>query len=324
VSPSNLPSPSLPDPGTAVAIAVAVIVVLLALFLLWSVVGATMEFVLLAGLCDRDVRIRRPFRANLRRGLRLLGFRLAVGVGSLLLIGLPVALVIGLGIGLSPALLLLVIPLFSLLLVVALLGSVVLGLTTDFVVPAMFVEDRGVLDGWRRIWPVVRDQPKQTVAFVVVKFVLGIVVSLAVSVAVLLTALVVVIPFALVGGGLVLALSAAGVGGAVPVAIAGLLAIPLVLVLIVAALSLQVPAIVFVRYYSLSVLAMLDSELDPAGLDPSNGGTGPGGHDDGEGTEHDATDPMSDHDDDAPPRSTACYCSPSCRRSVVSISGWRA
>jgi hypothetical protein len=346
-APSDLPSPTLPDPGAAVAVAAAVAVVLVAVVVVWSVVGAVMEFVLVAGLRDREVRIRRPFRAHFRRGLRLFGFRLAVGLGSLLVVALPVALVITLGVGLSPVLLVLLLPLLVLFGVVALLGSLVLGLTTDFVVPTMLTEDVGVLDGWRRVWPVVREQWKQTAVYLVAKFALGIGVGIAVSLAVLLAALVVAVPFAVVGGGLFLALSAAGAGAGVWVAV-GLVAALFVLVMIVVGLLIQVPALTFVRYYSLSVLGLFDPDLDLVGVDrPGDGdgdengdGNGDGdenGDGNGDGDENGDADDLDSADggrngdaDDldsgvaGSPGSTGGYRSPSCRRSVVSISGWRA
>jgi hypothetical protein len=328
-APSDLPSPSLSDPGAAVAVAVTVVVVLVGLALVWSVVGAVMEFVLVAGLRDREVRIRRPFRAHFRRGLRLFGFRLAVGLGSLLVVALPVVLVIALGVGLSPALLVLLLPLLVLFGVVALLGSVVLGLTTDFVVPTMLTEDVGVLDGWRRVWPVVREQWKQTGVYLVAKFALGIGVGIAVSLAVLLAALVVAVPFAVVGGGLFLALSAAGAGAGVWIAV-GLLVALFVLVMIVLGLLIQVPALTFVRYYSLSVLGLFDPDLDLVGVDRPGDGDGDE-NEDGDGAENGDADGSDTDvaDDPAPgvaesPGSTDSYRSPSCRRSVVSISGWRA
>ncbi|WP_248896727.1 DUF7544 domain-containing protein [Haloplanus halobius] len=263
--PSGMPSPSLPD-GSVAAILIAVVGLLLALVLLWSVVGAVMEFVLITGLRDREIAIRRPFRANLRRGLRLFGFRLAVGLGSLLVIGIPLVAVFVLGLGLSPILLVLVVPLMLVFGLVALVAQVALGLTTDFVVPAMLTERSGVLDGWRRLWPTLREEWKQVGVYLLVKFAVGIAVSLAVSLVALLAALVVAIPFAVVGGGLFLALSAAG-ASAIGWVVVGLLVALFVLVMIVVSLLVQVPALTFVRYYSLSVLGMLVPELDLVGVE---------------------------------------------------------
>jgi hypothetical protein len=323
--PSDVPAPSMPEVGTAVAIVAGIVLLIVLLALVWSLVGAIMEFVLIVGLRDREVSIREPFGANVRPGLRLFGFRLAVGLVSLLVIGLPLLAVFGFGIGVSPAFLLLLVPLIVVFGVVALAGSVVLGLTTDFVVPTMLTESRGVLDGWRRLWPTLRAEWKQVGLYIVAKFVLGIAVSLAVSLVVLLAALIVAIPFVIVGGGLYLAASAAGASH-VGLIVAGVLVALFVLVMIVVGLIVQVPALTFVRYYSLSVLGMLVPELDLVGVErPDDGDTGSEGNGDddddtgSEGNGDDDDDTGSEGNGDAV--RTGAYRPSSCRRSVVSMSG---
>jgi hypothetical protein len=270
----DLPTQTAPELDGTVAVLIGVVAILLLLWLLWSAVGAVMEFVLVAGLRDREIRIREPLGDNLGRGLRLFGFKLAVGLGSLLLIAVPFAAVVGLGVGFSPFSLVLLVPLVVLFGLFSLGGSVVLGLTTDFVVPTMLVEDRGVLDSWRRLWPVVRAEWKQVAGYVIAKLVLGVVAGLAVTMIVLLIAVVTAIPLIIVGSGLFLATSAAGVGGAGGVVI-GLSVALFVLVMIAVGLLVQVPALTFVRYYSLSVLGMLVPEVDLVGVDrPENGSGG--------------------------------------------------
>ena len=334
--PSDVPAPSLPEIGSVAAVIAGVVALILLLALVWSLIGAVMEFVLIVGLRDREVSIRDPFGANLRPGLRLFGFRLAVGLVSLLVVGLPLLAVFGVGIGVSPAFLILLVPLIVVFGVVALAGSVVLGLTTDFVVPTMLTEGRGVVDGWRRLWPTLRAEWKQVALYVVAKFVLGIAVSLAVSLVVLLAALIVAIPFAIVGGALYLAASAAGASH-VGLVVAAVLVALFVLVMIVVGLIVQVPALTFVRYYSLSVLGMLVPELDLVGVErPDGDDTDDDDDDDGDdsGPAENGDDADDDDDDSGPAENgddtdddgddtlrTRPYRPSSCRRSVVSISG---
>ena len=331
--PSDVPAPSMPEVGTAVAIVAGIVLLIVLLALVWSLVGAIMEFVLIVGLRDREVAIREPFGANVRPGLRLFGFRLAVGLVSLLVIGLPLLAVFGFGIGVSPAFLALLLPLVIVFGVVALAGSVVLGLTTDFVVPTMLVERVGVLDGWRRLWPTLRAEWKQVGLYVVAKFVLGVAVSLAVSLVVLLAALIVAIPFAIVGALLYFAVHAAG-ATTVGLVIGGVLVALFVLVMIAVGLIVQVPALTFVRYYSLSVLGMLVPELDLVGVErPDEGGDGDDADegsddgddgDDGDDDGDDGDDGGDDGDDGDDALRTGAYPPSSWRRSVVSMSGCRA
>lgn len=330
-APPDMPAPSLPDVGTAVTIVAGIVLLIILLALVWSLIGAVMEFVLITGLRDREVSIRDPFSANVRPGLRLFGFRLGVGLLSLLVIGLPLLLVFGLGVGVSPAALVLLVPLIALFGIVALVSAVVLGLTTDFVVPTMLAEEVGVLDGWRRLWPTLRAEWKQVALYVVAKFVLGIAVSLAVSLVVLLAALIVGIPFAIVGAILYFAVHAVGLG-VVGWVLIGLLVLLFVLVMIVVGLIVQVPALTFVRYYSLSVLGMLEPDLDLVGVerpeegdddDDEDGDSAPSGDDDGDGPDDDSADERGSDDgsDGEDAVRTRSYRPSSWRRSVVSISG---
>ncbi|SDZ81665.1 hypothetical protein SAMN04488065_0535 [Haloplanus vescus] len=296
-APPNV-APSLPE-SSVLAIVVALVVLAVGLILLWNLVGAVMEFVLVAGLRDRDLSIRASFREHFRPGLRLFGFRILVGLVSLLLIAIPLIAVFGLGFSISAALFALVLPLMALFAIVGLVSSVALGLTTDFVVPTMLTENRGVLDGWRRIWPTLRAEWKQVGLYVVAKFVLGIAVSLAVSIAVLVAAIVLAIPFAIVGGILFFAASAAGVHAAGWVIVAVFIAL-FVAALFVISLLAQAPALAFVRYYSLSVLGLLDSDLDLVGVDDDgedgddDGGDGENGDDDSGGEDGDSENDASD------------------------------
>jgi hypothetical protein len=285
---SEMPTQSLSGLSSEVAAVVAILAVLLAFVLLWNLVGAVMEFVLVRGLRDRTVTIREPFGDSVGSGLRLFGFRIAVGLGTLLFFAVPLLLVVVGGLGLSAELFLLVIPLLAALFIIGLVTSVILGVTTDFVVPTMLTEGRGVLDGWRRLWPTLRAEWKQVLVYLVAKFVLGIAISIAVSIATVLVAIALAIPFVIVGGALYLAVSAVGVGHAV------LVVVPLValfvLALVVASLLIQAPALAFVRYYSLSVLGMLLPELDLVGVDR------PG--DDGDDDDGDGGPDAGDDDDD--------------------------
>ncbi|WP_435067145.1 DUF7544 domain-containing protein [Haloplanus sp. C73] len=295
-TPADVPAPSLPESST-LAILVGIVVLVVALVLLWSLVGAVMEFVLVTGLRDREISIREPFREHFGAGLRLFGFRIAVGLVGLLLIAIPLLAVFGVGMGVSAAFFLLVLPLIFLFALVALVSGVVNGLTTDFVVPAMLAEESGVIAGWRRVWPTLRAEWKQVGLYIVAKFVLGIGVSLAVSIVVLIAAIVLAIPLIIVGGLLYLAASAAGIhaaGWVIFLLFAALFAIALFIV----SLLVQVPALTFVRYYSLSVLGMLDSDLDLVGVDRPDEGGGSTDGDDGP-TDGDDGSPTADENDNS-------------------------
>lgn len=210
----------------------------------------------------------------------------------MLLVLIPILAVFGVGMGLSAAFFALILPLFLLFGLVALVSSVVLGLTTDFVVPTMLVENRGIIAGWRRVWPTLRAEWKQVGLYLLAKFVLAIAVSLAVSIIVLIAAVVLAIPLVIVGAILFFIASAAGIHSAGWVVFL-LFAALFFLALFVTSLLVQVPALTFIRYYSLSVLGILDSDLDLVGVDRADESD----EDDGEGADDGTGD---DDDDDGP------------------------
>jgi hypothetical protein len=256
--PTDVP---LPEGGVAAILAVG-----LALVLLWTAVGAVMEFVLVVALRDREVRLREPFRAHVGDGLRLFGFRLAVDLAGLLVVGVPFLAVIALGVSVSPLLAVFAVPLVLLAAVIAVVAAVVGRLTTDFVVPAMVADGTGVLDGWRRLWATLRAEWQQVALYVVARFVVGIAASLVTWVVTLGVALAVAVPFALLGAAAVVA----GAGTAAVLVVVFCYA----LVVFVGLQFVQVPVLVFVRYYTLAVLGLLDADLDFVGVTPPDGDQG--------------------------------------------------
>ncbi len=240
----------------------AVVGSILLLALAFALVSAIMEFVLIESLRTERVRIRRYWSGRWRQGVRLFGFRIVLGVlgigVSVLLIGLvalPAILDPGMA-GVSIALALVLLPV---LLVLAVLVAVIDGFTTAFVVPIMILDDSGVLDGWRRLWPTITDQWKQYLAYAVGVFVLAIAAGIVVSLVVALLAFVLLLPFGLLAAVGVFILTVAE-----PVGI-GLLVLTVVLfalsVLAVAAVA-QVPVVAYLRYYALLILGDIEAEFD--------------------------------------------------------------
>ncbi len=236
--------------------------------LLFLFVGSVMEFVLIEALREEAVTVRASWRRRWRQGLRLFGFRLALGLfvlGSVaVLAGLylvPVVVETGPATGpTSPAP-----PVFALLLllpvlfVLGLLVGLVNGFTTAFVVPIMVLEGGGVLDGWRRLWPTVTAQPWQYLAYALVAFVLGIAGGVLVAFLVGFAAVLLLIPFGvlgLLGYALYVTVPPAGVAA---LAVVGLLFALSTLAVVAFA---RVPVVTYLRYYALLVLGDVDEDLD--------------------------------------------------------------
>jgi len=238
----------------------AVVGAILLIALVFGFVGAVMEFVFVESLRNERVSIRAYWSERWRQGARLFGFRLGVGLLSLLLTGgVLVAgfwpLLAGNG-GLS-----LVAVAISVLIVIAL--AVVFGLlngfTTQFVVPVMIAEDRPVLAAWRRFWPTMTGQWKEYLAYAFMRFVLQIAAGILVGVVTVVVAIAVAIPLGvvgLVGFGMV---SLSEIAGGAVIALAVVL---FVLALLVLSLVVAVPVQTFLRYYALLMLGDTNDAFD--------------------------------------------------------------
>ena len=266
------PAPGGPDitpelTPELLALILGIAAVGIAAFLLYSVVGATMEFAFVAALRDEEVRLRRSVRRYWRRGLRLFGFRLGVWVVTITAVA---AVVLGAGAALGGwpptgwsdgtilAVVFIAIPVVGL---AALVLGVLLGFTTVFVVPVMIAEDRGVLSGWRRFWGTLSAEPVEFVAYLVLSVLLGIGVSIAVGFLLLLLLIALAVPFLVVGAPIALALAAAG-GGAAVGAVILVLVLLYGLLVFVGVLLIQVPFQTFLRYYALFVLGDAEPDFD--------------------------------------------------------------
>jgi hypothetical protein len=250
--------PTLPAlaPERLTALAAGALVVLVAALVGYALVGAVMEFVLVEGVRTRRLTLRRTTRQFLGPGLRLFAFRTAVVAVLAASVALPALVVVGvLSVSLSGALL---VPVVGLVVAATwAVGVLCLRLTTDFVVPTMLAEGRTVLSAWRRFLSVALPAWREVALYLVVRLVLGVAATLLVGLAVGLVALVVAIPFALLGS---LVVSTVGLQGSGLVAVA-LLATVFVPTVVAAAVVVQVPVVVYLRSYGLVFLGRLDDRL---------------------------------------------------------------
>ena len=218
-----------------------------------------MEFVFIESLRSGEVSIRRYWNRRWGQGLRLFGFRLAIGLPFLLLVvGWLALLLVPLLTGnAAPGIAAFVIGI-PLIFLAALVYGVIDGFTTAFVVPLMIQNDSGVLAAWGRLWSSVKAEWKEYLAYALVAFGLGIVAAFLLSIVVGIGAVIVAIPFAILGGITYLALSFSTAG----LVIIGVLAAVFVVALIVLAALAQVPVLAYLRYYALLVLGDIEPDFD--------------------------------------------------------------
>ncbi|MDB9251038.1 DUF7544 domain-containing protein [Halorubrum ezzemoulense] len=258
VSPGEIPSGL---PVELLTLAAAVVAVGLLLLGLFGLVGAVMEFVLIESLRTGEVSLRRHWRRRWRQGIRLFGFRVAIGLPMLALFGgwvalLAVPVLTGRDPARSATAFLVGLPVLAL---VSAGYALVSGFTTAFVVPLMIQSDSGVVAAWRRLWPSVRAAWKQYLAYVAVAFLLTVATGVVVSIAVALVAFALLVPVLVA-----VAIVHATVSVTSPLGLA--LLVPLavlfgVALLVVGTLS-QVPVVTYLRYYALLVLGDIEESFD--------------------------------------------------------------
>ncbi len=248
-------------PSDLIALAILLAVAGIALGIVLAAVGAVMEFVLIEALRRETVEIRRSFARRWRQGLRLFGFNVGLGIVSALVVGVLVSValapvLVADSLALTAVALVVVVPV---VLAVAILAAAAFGFTSAFVVPTMVVEDCGVLDGWRRFWPVLRREYKEYLGFALVYVALLIVVGIATGIAVGVGAVLLGLPFGIVA---VIGTSLLGAGSTPGIALLVVVG-GLWLISVIALFAfVQVPVVTFLRYYSLFLLGDTEESLD--------------------------------------------------------------
>lgn len=257
--PTNMPD-VVPSPDQLLGLVILVAVVAAILGLAFAIIGAIMQFVLVDSVVAREVHLRQYFSDRVGSGLRLFGFQIVIGlVVAAIIAAFVVPLVLSGGQGPAVWLIVLAIPVF---LILALVAGLTMLLTTDFVVPVMVGRDVGVLDGWRAFWPTLRSNLAQVALYVVVRWVLAIGLAIAVGFA---AGIIGVVFLVIVG--IPVGIGVVATGGFTPlvVALAVLIGIPALLAFLLATAFVQAPVQTYFRYYALLVLADLNPDFDLLG-----------------------------------------------------------
>ena len=262
--PEQIPAEEIPVilPTEMATAIVAVVAAAVALGIVFTIVGAIMEFVFIESLRTGTVSIRRYWSQRWRQGLRLFGFRIAIGLPMLAIgLGWMALFLLPLFSGIADPIVPIGVFLLGLpvLFVVGLLYALVSAFTTVFVVPIMIKNDCGVLAGWRPLWGSIKREPKQYLAYAVIGFLLTIAAGILVSVLVGIGAIALLIPFGVLAALTYVTVSLSSMLGVAVIASLGV--VFLVAVLTLWAL-IQVPVVAYLRYYALLVLGDIEPSLD--------------------------------------------------------------
>ena len=253
------------DPMLLAALIAVLVITGVIFFVVMTYISSVMRFVLFDSVLTKQCRIGAGWSRRQGPGwhyfLWQIGYMFFVFGALIILIGIPVAFAFGMGwfhdarSHLAP-LILGGIALFFVAMIVFVAAAVVHVLTKDFVVPQMALEDVGIIDGWRRLLPMLRAEKGGYAAYVLMKIVLAIVAGIATGIASFILILVIMIPAAAVGVAAVLGGKTAGLTWNVFTITAAVVAGCVLFAVIMFLVSLiSVPVIVFFPAYAIYFFA---------------------------------------------------------------------
>lgn len=280
--PGGAPSTGIPgslgiDPALLAALGAllgAIIVAALAIGIILMYVGSVMRFVLFDSILARECNIRWTWSRRLGAGWRYFLWKLSyflLAIASFaVLVGVPVALAFAKGWLKEPkehlpALVSGGIILFLVFFIFFVFTAVILVLTKDFVIPQMALENVGTMEGWRRLWPMIKAEKGAYAAYVVMKIVLAIVAAMLIGIATVVLGLIIAIPSMGLGILAVLTGKTAGLTwNAHTIALAAVIGCILLAVFLYLVSLISVPAIVFFPAYSMHFFAARYPRLSAA------------------------------------------------------------
>jgi len=185
------------------ALVAVVVVAALVIGTILMYISSVMRFILFDSVLARDCRIRAGWERRQGPGWRYFTWKLLYGiatfVGLMVLIGIPAAFAFASGWFREPKqhLLPLVlggVVLFFVVMMFALITGVIFVLTKDFVVPQMALEEIGVMEGWRRLRPMIQAEKGAYGGYIGMKIVMAIGAGIMVAIATLILGFIIAVP----------------------------------------------------------------------------------------------------------------------------------
>ena len=253
------------DHALLIAFIAAAVVAASAIGIILLYIGSVMRFVLFDSILARECHIRQSWSRRMTPGWRYFVWRLAYcvlsGLGIAIVIGIPVTLAYNAGWFHEPkAHLPVIVPvgiiLLFLLFAFGLATAVIFLLTKDFVVPQMALEDIDTMEGWRRLWPMIKAETGAYAGYIGMKIVLAIIASIIIGIATLLIGVFFVVPT--VGLSILAIITGKSAGmtwNPYTVALAAVIGCILLGVFLYLVALISVPALVFFPAYSLYFFA---------------------------------------------------------------------
>jgi hypothetical protein len=191
------------DPALLAGLIAVLVVAGLVLGIILMYISSVMRFILFDSVVAKECHIREGWNRRQGPGLRYflwkLLYLLITLAGIVVLVGIPAAFAFTAGWlkepkeHMAPLVLGGILVFFALVIFVFGLALVFV-LTKDFVVPQMALEDIGVMEGWRRLWSMIKAEKGGYAAYIGMKIVMAIGAGIMVGIATLILGLIIAIP----------------------------------------------------------------------------------------------------------------------------------
>ena len=253
------------DPMLYAGLIAVLLVAGFVLGILLMYISSVMRFILFDSVLAKECHIREGWSRRQAQGWRYFVWKLLYALVTfgvlIVLAGIPLGFAFAVGWLSDPKqhvvpLVLGGIVLFFAVTIFVIVTAVIYVLTKDFVVPQMALEQIGAMEGWSRLWPMMKAEKSGYAGYVGMKVVLAIVVGIIFGIVGLILALIIFIPGAGIVIAAVMAGKAAGLGWTVYTITMAVVAACLVLAVFLFVMSLiSVPLIVFFPAYSIYFFA---------------------------------------------------------------------
>jgi len=166
-------------------------------------IGSVMRFVLFDSILAKECRIRQGWNSRQGPGWKYFLWKLlylfVTIAGVTMLVGIPAAFAFAVGWLRAPKehvlpLVLGGIVLFFVFLIFVVAVSVIFVLTKDFVVPQMALENIDAIEGWHRLWPMIKADMGGYAGYIGMKIVMAIGAGIVVGIATVMLGLIIAIP----------------------------------------------------------------------------------------------------------------------------------
>lgn len=207
------------NPAFLAGLIAILVVVALVLGILFLYVSSVMRFVLFDSVVAKNCEIRKGWGRRQGPGLRLFVWQILLTLGFfagvVILIGIPAAFAFAVGWLKEPREHMLPLVLGGVLLLMVFFAGIVAFavvhvMTKDFVVPLMALENVSALEGWRRLWPMLKSEKGGYAGYIGLKIVMALGAAVVVGIVSGIVILILLIPVGGVGVLVALAGKAAG------------------------------------------------------------------------------------------------------------------